>query len=68
MRAGTYRIEETPEGVTVTLVMAVSPAGRRNAAERLVRSLAEYNLTLDTADPVTDLTDHRVGLRVIPAP
>lgn len=68
MRAGTYRIEETPEGVTVTLVMAVSPAGRRNAAERLVRSLAEYNLTLDTADPVADLTDHRVGLRVIPAP
>ncbi|MGO1052396.1 hypothetical protein [Crossiella sp. CA198] len=67
MRAGTFRVDTIPGGVTVSLVMAVSPAGRRNAAERLTRSLAEYNLTLDAPDPITALTDSPTGLRVIPA-
>ncbi|WHT15853.1 hypothetical protein N8J89_22235 [Crossiella sp. CA-258035] len=67
MRAGTYRLESTPDGVTVSLVMAVSPAGRRNAAERLLRSLAEYNLTVAAPDPLTALTDSPIGLRVVPA-
>ncbi|MBP2471476.1 hypothetical protein JOF53_000348 [Crossiella equi] len=68
MRAGTYRVLETPDGVAVCLVMAVSPAGRRNAAERLVRSLGEYNLTVSAEDPVTALTDSGDPLPVVPLP
>lgn len=63
VRAAAYRVERDGEATTVALVLRVSPAGRRNAAERIVAELAERGLRVLADDPVAALTAggaHRV--------
>jgi hypothetical protein len=55
-RAASYRVDTTAEGVTLALVMSASEKGRRNAAARIVRLLAEHGLRMETDDPVEALT------------
>ena len=50
-----YRLDVTEAGTSIALVMQVSMAGRRNAAEHVVDQLGEAGLVLRTEDPVADL-------------
>lgn len=65
VRPASYRIDSAPHGTTLALVMNSSAAGRRNAATRIVRLLAEHGLVLDVRDPVEALTDNTEGHAVI---
>jgi hypothetical protein len=56
VRAAVYRVDATPRGTTLALVMNASPAGRRHAAAKIVRLLAEHGLDADAEDPVETLT------------
>jgi hypothetical protein len=65
VRSASYRVEATPDGPSLALVMNASPSGRRNAADRIVRLLDEHALALDVPDPVEALTARREPLAVI---
>jgi hypothetical protein len=65
VRAASYRVEATPDGPELALVMNASPSGRRNAADRIVRLLSEHALGLDTPDAVEALTAQRAPFPVI---
>jgi hypothetical protein len=64
VRAASYRIETTASGTTLALVMNASQGGRRNAADRIVRLLAEHGLALEVHEPVEALTRSRDAFRV----
>ncbi|WP_030432985.1 hypothetical protein [Allokutzneria albata] len=64
VRAAAYSVEVTPAGTTLALVMSASPAGRRNAAEKIVGLLEVAGLRLVADDPVGELTDERRGFLV----
>ena len=64
VRAATYDVEVTSAGTTLALVMSASPAGRRNAAEKIVGLLEVAGLRLVADDPVGELTDERRGFLV----
>ncbi|GAA4019019.1 hypothetical protein GCM10022247_48310 [Allokutzneria multivorans] len=65
VRAASYEIGSTESGTTLALVMAASPAGRRNAAEKIVGLLEAAGLRLAVGDPVAELTDRPIGLLVV---
>ncbi|WP_086823956.1 hypothetical protein [Allokutzneria sp. NRRL B-24872] len=65
VRSATYEIGTAGPGTTLALVMAASPAGRRNAAEKIVGLLAAAGLGLAADDPVAALTDQPIGLLVV---
>ncbi|MGH3620316.1 MAG: hypothetical protein ACRDQ5_00795 [Sciscionella sp.] len=65
VRAAVYRVDTTPRGTTLTLVMNASPAGRRNAATKIVRLLAEHGLDVAAKDLVETLTGGNDGLLVL---
>lgn len=52
VRPSVYRVEDGAGGPTITLLLTVSAAGRRNAAARIVAALGEHDLRLDADDPV----------------
>ncbi|MCP3802807.1 hypothetical protein NLX83_26380 [Allokutzneria sp. A3M-2-11 16] len=64
VRAAAYSVEVTSAGTTLALVMSASPAGRRNAAEKIVGLLDAAGLRLATDDPVGELTNERHGFLV----
>ena len=68
VRPASYRIETTPDGPALALVMNASPSGRRNAADRIVRLLGEHGLGLDVPNPVDALTEEKVSFAVVRLP
>jgi hypothetical protein len=57
VRPGVYQVDGGTPGPTVTLLLNVSTAGRRNAASRIERALANGGLRLAADDPIGALTD-----------
>jgi hypothetical protein len=66
MRPGCVRVSTQGRLCRVALTMAASPAGRRNAAEKIVGHLAAAGLRLDDADPVGALAASEAALTVLP--
>jgi hypothetical protein len=55
VRPSVYRIGHGAGRTTIVLSVRASPAGRRNAAERVVAALAAGGIGLAAADPVAEL-------------
>ncbi|WP_043726836.1 hypothetical protein [Kutzneria sp. 744] len=64
VRPTAYRIERSNGVTTITLVVNVSAAGRRNAAARIVAALADSGLELTDDDPIQALAGDRSPLVV----
>jgi hypothetical protein len=66
MRPGCLRVSTQDHSCRVALTMAASPAGRRNAAEKIVGYLAAVGLRLDDPDPAGTLAASEAALTVLP--
>lgn len=67
MRPGCLQVSAQGHLCRVALTMAASPAGRRNAAEKIVGYLAAAGLRLDGPDPIGALAESDAALTVRPA-
>lgn len=65
VRAAAYRVTATSDGCALALVMNASPAGRRNAAVKIVGLLARHGLALGHEDPAEALTASSAELTVL---